>query len=179
MKQAPCIAWLQTVLPAQRLTGGIALTLEAAWAYDALQSRYSFELSASQGLLQFDPLGLIAERDGRPTDVTPIGIADTDWGSSVRREITDVVCVIRDRRPPLVRADEALLVQRLTDALYQSASEGREVRLRDRLVGSDAGACVDVLLLSLTIPAVQPEHDAIVRRVARRRCALHRSLFPA
>lgn len=112
-----------------RLAGGMALTLEAAWAYDTLTSRYSFELSGSKGLLRFDPLTLVAEKDGRPVEVTPPGVADTDWQASVRREIADVVDALRFGRLPVVRAQEALQIQRLSDALYQSATMEREIRL--------------------------------------------------
>jgi predicted dehydrogenase len=112
-----------------RLDGGMALTLEAAWAYDALRSRYGFELSGSLGQLQFDPLAVIVEENGQPVDATPRGVADTDWPASVRREIADVVRAVREGRPPLVSASEALAVQRLTDALYKSGASGREVQL--------------------------------------------------
>jgi predicted dehydrogenase len=112
-----------------RLAGGAALTLEAAWAYDALRSHYGFELAGSQGLLRFDPLTVVTERDGKPVDATPPGLSDTDWSASVGREIDDVVDAVRRGRTPLVTGEEALAVQRLTDALYESARTGREVRL--------------------------------------------------
>jgi predicted dehydrogenase len=112
-----------------RLAGGAALTLEAAWAYDALRSEYGFDLTGSQGLLRFDPLTVVSERDGKPVDATPPGVADTDWPTSVGREIDDVVEAVRRGRTPLVTAEQALAVQRLTDALYESATTGREVRL--------------------------------------------------
>ncbi len=112
-----------------RLAGGRALTLEAAWCYDILQPRYGFELIGGRGLLQFDPLALIVERDGAPADVTPLGVADTDWGASVAREIDDVVDAVRHGRVPLVAAEQALTVQRLSDALYESAAAGREIQL--------------------------------------------------
>ncbi|MBI2938846.1 MAG: Gfo/Idh/MocA family oxidoreductase [Chloroflexi bacterium] len=112
-----------------RLAGGIAMTLEASWTHDALVSRYGFELTGSQGLLQFAPLAVLAERDGRPVDVTPAGVADADWPASTRRGIQDVVEAVREGRPPLVTGEQALMVQRLSDALYRSATIGREVEL--------------------------------------------------
>jgi len=112
-----------------RLAGGAALTLEAAWAYDALRSHYGFELTGSLGRLQFDPLALVSERDGGPVDATPPGDGETDWPSSMRREIDDVVDAVRHGRTPLVTGEQALAVQRLTDALYESARTEREVRL--------------------------------------------------
>jgi predicted dehydrogenase len=126
-----------------RLEGGAALTLEAAWAYDALRSDYGFELTGSQGLLRFDPLTVVTERDGRAVDATPEGVADTDWPSSVGREIDDVVEAVRRGRSPLVTAEQALAVQRLTDALYESASAGREVRLDGRGPAVDRSASAD------------------------------------
>lgn len=112
-----------------RFADNIALTLEAAWAYDAFKSRYGFELVGSQGLLQYDPLTVVTEQNGAPVDVTPPGIADTDWANSVQRQLSDVVNALRTNHSPLVRVEQALAVQRITDALYASAAAGHEVQL--------------------------------------------------
>jgi len=38
-----------------------------------------------------------------------------------------VVDAIRHSRPPLIRAEEALVVQAIVDGIYRSAHRGREV----------------------------------------------------
>jgi len=113
-----------------RLANGVALTLEAAWAYDSpLQTDYGFDLTGSRARLRLDPLLVVEERDGAPVEVTPAEIPPSDWPLSVKRELADVVAAVREGRPPLVTGEQALVVQQLTDALYESARLGREVQL--------------------------------------------------
>jgi predicted dehydrogenase len=118
-----------------RFGDGSWMTLEAGWGWDRPGPSYSFEMVGERAAIRFDPFRIVAERDGVPVDVTP---ADADrtppqegWFASVAAEIDDVVAAVRDGRAPLVRAEEALRVQRLVDALYLSATTGREVRLED------------------------------------------------
>lgn len=106
-----------------RFADGTWLTLEAGWAWDRPDYSYSCEIIGDAAAARFDPLRVIAERDGKPVDCTPAGVAGTDWGQSV-------VAALRQGNEPPVRVSEALLVQRLIDALYQSAAEGREVAVR-------------------------------------------------
>ncbi|MBI2941774.1 MAG: Gfo/Idh/MocA family oxidoreductase [Chloroflexi bacterium] len=114
-----------------RLAGERWLTLEGAWGYDSLADHYGFDLSATHGRITFDPLSVIVERDGKPVDVTPAGVADADWPRSVWAEIGDMVLAAREGHtsPTLVTPEQALTVQRIQDAIYQSAESGREVRI--------------------------------------------------
>jgi predicted dehydrogenase len=52
------------------------------------------------------------------------------------RQYEDVVAAIRDKRPPLVRVDDALLALAVVRSLYLSSSLGRSVTLAEVLDGS-------------------------------------------
>jgi predicted dehydrogenase len=112
-----------------RFDDGTWMTLEVAWGWDAPKPSYSFELIAERAGIRFDPLRVVREVDGRPTDVTPRGIAETDWDTSVRAEVAAVVESIRDRSAPIVALEEALTVQAIIDACYRSTATGREVEV--------------------------------------------------
>ena len=110
-----------------RFADGSWLTLQLAWGWDALAPSYSFELTGRGGGLRHDPLRFVREIDGVPVDVTPEGVADIDWDSSVRRGVEQVVAAVRSGGEPVVALEHALTVQAIIDACYRSLESGREV----------------------------------------------------
>lgn len=117
-----------------RFADGSWMTLEAGWGWDRPDNSYGFEMIGEQAAIQLEPFRIVTERDGQPADVTPSDVAASSspdaWSASIAGEIADVVGATREGRQPLVRAEEAIQVQRLIDALYRSAETGREVQLR-------------------------------------------------
>ena len=113
------------------------MTLEGAWSWDRPAYSYSFELAGDAATIEFAPIRVTAERNGEPVNLlldelgpgadpgTRTGMEG--WQESIEAEIADVVDALRNGRQPLVRAEEALVVQAIVDALYQSAELGREV----------------------------------------------------
>ena len=71
----------------------------------------------------------MAERDGRPSDLTPPDVPETSWADSVRLHLADVVLREGAGEPGLVTPAQALTLQRLIDGIYASAALGREVVL--------------------------------------------------
>ena len=110
-----------------RFVDGSWMTLELGWGWNRIESSYSFEIVGELATIELDPMRVTAEADGRPIDATPSGVADNDWGRSIERGIEDAVDAVRSGREPLVRADEALAVQSIVDAVYRSAEAGHEV----------------------------------------------------
>ena len=116
-----------------RFEGGFWMTLEGAWVWDRPGWDYSFELQGESALFEFDPLRMTVERDQGLVDATPHVSRPIDWALdfpiSVRRELEQVVSAIAEDRPPVVRPEEALIVQSITDAVYRSAREDGEVEV--------------------------------------------------
>jgi predicted dehydrogenase len=111
-----------------RLDNGMSLTLHAAWCHDRVEGDTGFELVGTHGAVAW-PLRVVAERDGRPVDLTPPDLPATSWGDSVRLQLADIIHRAAEGRPGLVTPAQALTLQRLMDAIYASAAAGHEVRL--------------------------------------------------
>ena len=116
-----------TIMGHVRFEGGFFLSLEGSWVWDEPGWNYSLDLVGDRGQARMDPLRLAVERDGAAADVTGDAQGGMDFPPSVARELDDVIAAIRERRQPLVTAQQALVVQSITDALYRSAELGREV----------------------------------------------------
>ncbi|HWA18416.1 MAG TPA: Gfo/Idh/MocA family oxidoreductase [Devosia sp.] len=120
-----------------RFASGFWMTLEGSWidnhpSVDGVPSwDYSLDAIGEAGQVQFDPLTLRGETgEGEIVDLLPGGTrSDVSFPPSVAALIADVVDAIHVGRPPLVTAEQALLVQRVTDAIYASADAGAEVRI--------------------------------------------------
>ena len=114
-----------------RFENGFWMTIEGAWVWDRPGWDYSFELQAESALLEFDPLRVTVEGEEGLADALPPADARIDWSrefpSSVRRELENVVRAIAAGEPLVVRPEEALVTQAITDAVYRSAREGAEV----------------------------------------------------
>jgi predicted dehydrogenase len=120
-----------------RCESGFWLTIEVGWTWDAPGSECRFDLVGDGAQASAEPLRFSVERGGRLLDVTGGAAGDLDFPDSVRKQLCDVVRALREGRPPLVTAEQALDVQAVVDALYRSAAESREVavvqtRARDR-----------------------------------------------
>src|SRR5262249_6373019 len=116
-----------------RFADGSWTTLVAGWCWDRPDYSYSFEMIGDAAAIQFDPLRIVAEQQGAPVEqlaATPGNqLHSRFWPQSVSDQIADVVAAVRESREPLVKIHEALMVQRLIDALYHSAELEREVEL--------------------------------------------------
>lgn len=110
-----------------RFSSGFWLTIQGAWVWDEPGWNYSFDLVGDRGQAQLDPLRFSGERDGELTRLWPDAQGGTDFPPSVREELEDFIDAIRAQRSPTVLAEQALIVQCLVDALYESAKLGREV----------------------------------------------------
>lgn len=120
-----------------RFADGSSLTLHAAWCHDRIEGSTGFEIVGTSGAVAW-PLRVTTERDGHPVDLTPPEIPATSWSDSVRLQLADVIRRIEADEPGLATPSQALTLQRVIDAIYASAAQGREVRL-DELVTSGAG----------------------------------------
>lgn len=112
-----------------RFDGGFWLTIEGAWTYDRPGWNYSFDALGTRGQAHLQPLELFTERDGAATRVYQDASTEPDFEGSLRPELGEVVESVRAGRVTdrLATGNQALLVQTVTDALYRSSQEHREV----------------------------------------------------
>jgi predicted dehydrogenase len=109
---------------------GMSLTVDVSWRHMGEGERFWFDLVGTKGSAAIQPLRIFREQHGTPTDVTPTGATgrETPFTQSYRAEWTYFLAVIKgDVNAPPPR--DQLALQRVVDAVYRSADEGRDVVL--------------------------------------------------
>jgi predicted dehydrogenase len=133
-----------------RFENGFWLTIEGSWIGNQSsgegQQPWEYELIAigEKAQVWFDPLAIRGEaEDGTIVDLLPPdSMSDLSFPLSVERSIVDVVSAVREGRDPCASGEQALVVQRIVDAIYSSASSGSEqpiLRLGGPLGSEDDG----------------------------------------
>ena len=113
-----------------RLAGGATVAFKTSWAANVPQNTGGTMILGTEGGLVLDPLTLIANMGSYQVNVAPQVPAGRNVDFSGHwEEAAHFVQVIRGEADLLVKQDEVLNVIRTLDALYQSAAEGREIRL--------------------------------------------------
>lgn len=109
---------------------GISYSFDVSWSYVGQEERLWFEVVSTRGSARLSPLRVVKELNGRPTNVSPTGAAarESAFLQSYRAELTHFVSMLKDESPYEPPTDQ-LKVMRVIDAVYQSAEEGREIRL--------------------------------------------------
>jgi predicted dehydrogenase len=107
-----------------------SFSFDASWSYVGAEERWWMECLAERGSARLAPLRVVKELNGRPVHVSPTGAAarESAFIQSYRAQAAHFLAVLRGEfgyEPP---ADQ-VTVHRVLEAAYQSANEGREVRL--------------------------------------------------
>ena len=119
-----------------RFADGSWMTLEsAAGGIDALDPRATsmnttlgFMMAGEDATIEFAPLHvLVNDENGAIVDATPTDVAEWNIPRAMLAEIADVVAAVREGRAPVVRSDQALVLEQIRDAIYRSARAGAEV----------------------------------------------------
>ena len=118
-----------------RLEGGAVLTAEANWLQPPSSRNEGWELLGDRGAASISPLRVWLDHDGKWVDVAPPTgtLAPCDYDMS--RVIAGFLQRVAEDGPAPVSGPEILRIQRLMDALYESAASGHEVPVspsRDR-----------------------------------------------
>lgn len=109
--------------------GGRSFVFDVSWNYVGQQDRWWFDVHGSKGSGRLSPLRVMKAINGRHINVSPSGAAsrESPFLQSYRAELAHFVAMVNGdipRTPPT----EQLMVQRVLDAAYRSAEDGREVR---------------------------------------------------
>ena len=113
-----------------RFDNGAVCTLETSWAVNAPEGTFSCFLCGKRGGLDWnwDSLTLVREEYGMLTNAKPQLIPEAGQASH-SEEIYDFVEAIRKGKPSPVPGEQAIITQRILDAVYESAQTRREVVL--------------------------------------------------
>ena len=109
---------------------GAAFNFDVSSAYVGAEERWWFETLSTRGSTRLAPLRVVKELHGRPTDVSPGGAAarESAFIQSYRAELAHFVSVVAGETEYEAPTDQARL-HRISEAIYKSADEGREIRL--------------------------------------------------
>ncbi len=110
--------------------GGFSIFLDVTWHHIGEGERFGVGIRGSKGTAGINPLHVWKELHGMPTDVAPTGAVGREnvFTASYRAEWAHFIACIRDlAKPPSLQ--EHLTLHRVIDAIYKSASEGRDVEL--------------------------------------------------
>ena len=144
-----------------RFDNGATLMLETSWLLQMTERGASYtQLFGTEGSARLDPFQIVRDVDGTPEDVTPelppptpdpppqqpkppapaaedasadAEVAPAEEAVTWRRQpsVERFVQAALGRAEPLVKPEETLNVQRVMDALYQSAATGQLVEITD------------------------------------------------
>jgi predicted dehydrogenase len=109
---------------------GTSITVDVSWRHMGEGERFWFDLAGARGSAGINPLRVFKDNHGTISDLTPTGATgrETQFTQSYRAEWTYFLAVIRgDVNAPPPR--DQLALQRVIDAVYRSAEEGRDVLL--------------------------------------------------
>lgn len=109
-----------------RFKNGATVILECSWELNLVSGVHNVVVCGDKGGCQLEPTQLVRERHGVLEKVSnelhPWG--DSGWGME---EVAMFVDAIVKKKPSPVPGEEALITQRILDAIYKSGEEGREV----------------------------------------------------
>ena len=109
---------------------GVSITVDVSWRHLGDGERFWFDVVGAKGAAMIQPLRIFKEQHGAAVDVTPTGATgrETQFTQSYRAEWMYFLAVIKgDVIAPPPR--DQLALQRVVDAIYRSADEGRDVLL--------------------------------------------------
>jgi predicted dehydrogenase len=109
-----------------RFQDGASLIVHACWAAHIKESRFSSHLLGTEGGAITDPPTIYRLRDGMQVDEE---FKNLPRSSGWEREVVHFLAVVRGDAEPLVKEEETMNVQRILNAAYRSAEEGREVEV--------------------------------------------------
>lgn len=131
MDRAPGRDAVETAMLVQlECADGSAFSFDASWSYVGAEERWWMECLAEHGSARLAPLRVMKELNGRPVHVSHTGAAarESAFTQSYRAQAAHFAAVLRGDAAYEPPADQ-VVVHRVIEAAYQSAGEGREVRL--------------------------------------------------
>ena len=109
-----------------RFENGATLTIESSFAANIEKDTFNLAILGTEGGCQFDPLRIFREEHGMLVDLTPTHLPTVDIFQSEIRAFLDS---IKNGTEPPVTGEQALLVAKILDAIYESSQRGAEVKI--------------------------------------------------
>jgi predicted dehydrogenase len=112
-----------------RLEKGATLLIKVSWAVN-LPDSSNILIAGTAGGIQLPPLKLLTNQDGYQVEVTPKVPPDLEVAFAGHYELAaNFVKALRGEEEMVVKREEVLNVTRTIEGLYQSALEGKEIKI--------------------------------------------------
>ncbi|MFW5867229.1 MAG: Gfo/Idh/MocA family protein [Armatimonadota bacterium] len=111
-----------------RFENDICISLGASWALNSTGNQNNVSIFGTEGGVQMWPFTLVTEKYGMKLNSTPAVLGYKGLGGHAEEIRQFVAAITRGGKVP-VPPEQALITQRILDAIYKSAEEGAEVRV--------------------------------------------------
>ena len=109
---------------------GASVFVDVTWNHIGSGERYGVGLRGAKGTASINPLTVWKKMHGSPVDVSPSGAGGREnaFTASYRAEWAHLLaCIAGEAEAPSL--DEYITLQRVMDAVYKSASTGKDIKL--------------------------------------------------
>lgn len=112
-----------------RFENGASMSVDISWAINGREEKMFSKIYGTRGGASFRPLEIYGEENGFLTDTVPVLVPEDNWQPAFERETAHFAhCVINGEKP-ISSVDDGVTVQRMLNAIYDSAEQGREIAL--------------------------------------------------
>jgi predicted dehydrogenase len=111
-----------------RFQDGSSMVLRASWAAHIAKDQFSSRLLGAEGGATTLPPTVHTLGEGKQVNEE---LGPFPWSNPYEAEAAHFLAVVRGEVEPIVKEEETMNVQRILDAAYRSAEEGREVPVED------------------------------------------------
>jgi len=113
-----------------RLADQVVVSFKTSWAANVAKETFNTMILGTEGGLNLDPFSLATNVGGYQVDVTPRLPPDRAVSFCGHWTLAEhIVRVVRGQETPLVTRAEVVNVMQTLDAIYRSATEGKEVHI--------------------------------------------------
>ena len=111
-----------------RFQDGSCMVLRASWAAHIAKDEFSSRLLGADGGATTLPPTVYTLGEGKQVNEE---LGPFPWSNPYEAEVAHFLAVVRGEVEPVVKEEETMNVQRILDAAYRSAEEGREVPVEE------------------------------------------------
>ena len=113
-----------------RFENGAVLQIESSFVAHIEKNVMNFQLMGEKGGANWSPPEIYRDDNGYMVNTKPGWLPQADFGSHFGSKMRNFVEHVLYNKPTLAPAEHGLMVQKMLDAIYDSAEKGREVRIR-------------------------------------------------
>lgn len=112
-----------------RFENGASMSVDISWAINGKEEKMFSKIYGTRGGASFRPIEIYGEENGFLTDTVPVLVPEDSWQPAFERETAHFAHCVLTGEKPMPSLEDGLTVQRMLNAIYDSAALGREVQL--------------------------------------------------